>query len=60
MGLLKKRFLIEEKIGLNSVNGMFLDRKANPNESPKLTKKLTNPMIPTPKIPQNNIVLLTT
>ena len=51
---------MDEKIGLNSVKGIFLERKANPNDNPKLTKKLTNPIIPIPKIPQNNILLLTT
>ncbi len=46
--------LIEVIIGRNSLSGIFLERKANPNDKLKLTKKLTKPIIPTPKIPQNN------
>lgn len=37
-----------------SEKGISLERKASPNDKPKLTIKLTNPMIPTPKIPQKS------
>ncbi len=44
---------MEVIIGRNSLKGMFLERKANPKDKLKLTKKLTKPINPIPNIPQN-------
>lgn len=40
---------------LSSNSEIALERKAKPNERLKLTKKLTSPITPIPKIPQKSI-----
>ena len=50
---------MEVIIGLNSVNGISRERNANPSDTLKLTKKFTKPIIPIPKMPQNNMTLFT-
>ncbi len=50
---------MEEEIKRSSDSGIALERNANPKDKLKLTIKLTNPITPIPKIPQNNMVSLT-